>query len=376
MQTRDTTTPQTERSAIVYKMFELRAADGEGAERSFDVIASTETVDSYGDIVKANWRLERYANNPIVLFGHNTRDPSCVIGTASDVKVDGGALKARITLVGEEVNPEAERVFKLMRAGALRGISVGFLPHSYGWAKVSDQEVFVLDDNELFEISVVSVPANPDALAQLHAKARQEYEAKSARPASSEPEPTPEPAPSEPETKSDGEPTSDHPRAQLARLAMELTGAENATAAQGALRALKAAADEVPALTERASKAEAEVVSLKRAALLERAVIEGKLTKDPSDPRRAHAEKCAGLDELGAYLGTLQVRGVHMNAKPQPAAKRTALGDPSSIELTDEEVAIAKKYGTDIDQLREAKAAWLKNQTERSGARDDDTAAE
>ena len=378
MQTRDTatTTPPTERSAIVYKMFELKAAEGDGAERSFDVIASTETVDSYGDIVKANWRLERYAANPIVLFGHNTRDPSCVIGTASDVQVEGGALKARITLVGEEVNPEAERVFKLMKAGALRGISVGFLPHSYGWAKVSDQEVFVLDDNELFEISVVSVPANPDALAQLHAKARQEYEAKSATPLAVEPEPAPEPASSEPEpeTKSDGEPTSDHPRAQLARLAMELTGAEDATAAQGALRALKATADEVPALTERAAKAEAEVVSLKRAALLERAVIEGKLTKSADDPRRAHAEQCIDVPALASYLKTLQARGAHMNATPQPKAKSVAAGDPSSVDLTPEEVAIATKYGTNLDELRASKSAWLKNQA--ALAADDDTAAE
>lgn len=373
MQTRDTTTaPAKSESAIVYKMFELKAAEGDGAERSFDVIASTETVDSYGDIVKANWRLERYANNPIVLFGHNTRDPSCVIGTASDVKVDGGALKARITLVGEEVNPEAERVFKLMKAGALRGISVGFLPHSYGWAKVSDQEVFVLDDNELFEISVVSVPANPDALAQLHAKARQEYEAKSATPPAVEP--APEPAPSEPETKSDGEPTSDHPRAQLARLAMELTGAEDATAAQGALRALKATADEVPALTERASKAEAEVVSLKRAALLERAVIEGKLTKSDDDPRRAHAEECAGLDDLAAYLKTLQVRGAHMNAKPQPKARSVESGNPSSVALTDEEIRLAKQMGNNLDAVLSAKRSLL-----AAAARDDqddDTAAE
>jgi hypothetical protein len=129
----------------------------------------------------------------------------------------------------------------------------------------------------------------------------------------------------------------------------------------------------VPALTERASKAEAEALSLKRAALLERAVIEGKLTKDASDPRRAHAEKCAGLDELGAYLGTLQVRGVHMGAKPQPPAKSTASGDPSSVDLTDEELAIAKKYGTDLEQLRASKAEWLKNQAARTN---DDTAAE
>lgn len=373
MQTRDTSAaPTTERSAIVYKMFELKAAEGDGAERSFDVIASTETVDSYGDIVKANWRLERFANNPIVLFGHNMRDPACVIGTAADVKVEGGALKARITLLGEDVNPDAERVFKLMKAGALRGISVGFRPHSYGWAKINDQEVFVLDDNELFEISVVSVPANPDALAQLHAKARQEYEARSAQ---REPEPHPEPAPSEPETKSDGEPTSDHPRAQLARLAMEITGAEDATAAQGALRALKATADEVPALTERAAKAEAEVIALKRAALLERAVIEGKLTKHDDDPRRAHAEKCAGLDELGAYLATLQVRGAHMNAAPQPKAKSVESGDPASADLTPEELAIATKYGTNLDELRASKAAWLKSQAARASD-SNDTAAE
>ncbi|MBL8684412.1 MAG: HK97 family phage prohead protease [Myxococcales bacterium] len=370
MQTRDTAKPTERESAIVYKMFELRAAEGEGAERSFDVIASTEAVDSYGDIVKANWRLERYANNPIVLFGHNTRDPSCVIGTASDVKVEGAALKARITLVDAETNPEAERVFKLMKAGALRGISVGFLPHSYGWAKVNDQEAFVLDDNELFEISVVSVPANPDALAQLHAKARQEFEAKNAAPVVE----TREVAERAIETKSDDETTSDHPRAQLARLAMELTGAEDAITAQGALRAMKATADEAPALTERAVKAEAEVIALKRAALLERAVVEGKLTKHADDARRAHAEKCDSLESLEAYLGTLQVRGAHMGAKPQPAARSVESGDPSTVTLTDEEIRIAKMCGNSLEDVLASKRAWLAARP--SAANDANDAAE
>lgn len=355
MQTRDSGAPAKDDGALIYKMFELRAAEGD--ERSFDVIASTETIDSYGDIVKANWRLSRYASNPIVLFGHNARDASCVIGSASDVRVEDGALRARLTLVGEDVNPEAERVLRLMRAKVLRGISVGFRAHSYRWEKVNGVEVLVLDDNELFEISVVSIPANPDALAQLHAKARQEYEARSAQ---REPEPHPEPAPSEPETKSDA--TSDALvaawTAQLAALLKDFTGAEG-DAALGALRAMKAAADEVPVLTERAAKAEAEVLSLKRAALLERAVIEGKLTKHDDDPRRAHAEKCAGLDELGAYLATLQVRGVHMGAKPQPAARSVASGDPATVSLTEDEIRLAKQMGNSLDAVIAAKRALL-----------------
>jgi HK97 family phage prohead protease len=134
--------------------------------RSFDVVASTESIDSHGDIVKQSWRLERYEANPVVLLGHG----GLPIGKGSNVRVEDGALKMRVTLVSEKANPQAEQVLQLMREDALKAVSVGFRPGRRSTEKRDGREVRVLDDNELLEVSVVAIGSNPDAQAKDHAR--------------------------------------------------------------------------------------------------------------------------------------------------------------------------------------------------------------
>lgn len=139
--------------------------------RSIDVVASTDTVDSYGErIDQGTWQLERYLANPIVLYAHDSDD--LPIGTASNVGVVDGKLQATITFVSADLNPQAEQVFQLMKARVLRAVSVGFRCHTYRWEVEQDRELLTLVDCELLEISVVPVPANPDALARYRAAAR------------------------------------------------------------------------------------------------------------------------------------------------------------------------------------------------------------
>lgn len=137
--------------------------------RSIDVIASTEAVDSYGEIVEQSWDLARYKANPVVLFAHNSRE--LPIGSARDVKVEDGALVATLDFVSAEANPKAEQVWQLIQQGALRAVSVGFRPRTVRSEKRDGKEVYVLADNELHEISVVPIPANPEALARARARA-------------------------------------------------------------------------------------------------------------------------------------------------------------------------------------------------------------
>lgn len=138
------------------------------ASRSFEVVASTSVVDSYDEIVAQNWDLTRFAANPVVLYAHQSRE--LPIGTA-EAAVKNGQLEARITLVSEKANPKAQQVLELIREGALRAVSVGFMPRDVRFEKRDGREVFVLDNNELWEISVVPVPANPEALAKMRARA-------------------------------------------------------------------------------------------------------------------------------------------------------------------------------------------------------------
>lgn len=131
-------------------------------DRTADFICSTETVDGHGEIVKQNWKLSRYQKNPVVLWGH--KHSELPIGTASNVRVEGGQLKARIRFVSAAANPRAEEVWTGVKEGSIRMVSVGFMPHSVRQETHDGVERFVLDDNELFEISVVPIGSNPDAV--------------------------------------------------------------------------------------------------------------------------------------------------------------------------------------------------------------------
>jgi HK97 family phage prohead protease len=152
------------------KALEVKAIDVE--KRLVDFVASTDVIDSHGEVVdQGTWMLDDYLKNPVVLFAHNSRD--LPIGRAVDVGVRsaGGSmrLECRIEFATAELNPKAEQVFQMIRAKFLRAVSVGFVPKSYRWEMRNSVEVFVWADSVLKEISVTPVPANPEALAKMKA---------------------------------------------------------------------------------------------------------------------------------------------------------------------------------------------------------------
>lgn len=166
--------PNSEMVRLAYSTT-TRAAKKE-EDRYVDVVASTESIDAHGEIVEQSWRLERYAANPVVLYGHEVwteqrPEDTLPIGHAENVRIEDGALKARLFFVDQKANPLAEKVYQSMRQGSLRAVSVGFMPNEVRLEKRDGRDVYVLADNELMEISVVAIPANPDAVAESRAKA-------------------------------------------------------------------------------------------------------------------------------------------------------------------------------------------------------------
>lgn len=150
-------------------------------ERSLEVIASTDTEDSYEEIVEQDWDLKRYAKNPVVLYEHNRATggffssggqatDKIPIGRAESVRIESGKLKAKLIFAPAEVSEIAERVWQAVRGQFMRAVSVGFRSKNVRYEKRNGREVYVLSDNELYEISVVAIPANPDAIAEEKAK--------------------------------------------------------------------------------------------------------------------------------------------------------------------------------------------------------------
>ncbi len=137
--------------------------------READFVCSTDAIDSYGEIVEQDWDLTRYLKNPVVLFAHQSRE--LPIGKATNVKVENGELVATIVFASEKANPLAENAWQSVLEGTLRAVSVGFDPHEVRAEKRDGVDVTVLAKNELYEISVTPIGANPEALAKQRAKA-------------------------------------------------------------------------------------------------------------------------------------------------------------------------------------------------------------
>lgn len=136
------------------------------------VVLSDETLDAHGTIVRASgWDLERFKSNPILLWDHPERklegsEPDDILGTVENVHVEGTALIGDLQFVPEGVNEEADKVFRLMAARALKGVSVYFRPKQYHFEQVEKREIVVVDKQELIEVSVTPIPSNPNTLAR------------------------------------------------------------------------------------------------------------------------------------------------------------------------------------------------------------------
>lgn len=148
-------------------------------------LITSKSEDRHGDVVEPDGckgRLDRYAKNPVVFFGHKSY--GLPVGRA--VGQDGNWAGLEFTEAGV-VSPvkfhlktkESEDVFALVEAGELSSSSIGFIPLK---AKVTRAKAGDDDDRprgevvfepytryrflewELLEWSVVAVPANPDCV--------------------------------------------------------------------------------------------------------------------------------------------------------------------------------------------------------------------
>ena len=147
---------------ILRKQYELpisiRAAEDGDDDYTLLFIGSDETVDRSGDIVKVDgWDLVNYKKNPVFLWAHDSRQMP--IGKAVKVWVEDGKLKFKIKFAVDEY-PFAKLAYDMYKGGYLNATSVGFMIKDWKF----EDENFVSLSQELFELSAVPVPANPNAL--------------------------------------------------------------------------------------------------------------------------------------------------------------------------------------------------------------------
>jgi HK97 family phage prohead protease/HK97 family phage major capsid protein len=142
-----------------------KSAPPPGGEADLFVMSDS-SVDRMGDVVEASgWQLDRIKSDPVVLFNH---DRNQIVGKWADVRVRGEQLVGRIVWTTSDKWPMAHYIRDLVREGILRTVSVGFRPlESKPLTKDADKNFgpFRFTKCELLECSLVSIPANPNALA-------------------------------------------------------------------------------------------------------------------------------------------------------------------------------------------------------------------
>lgn len=120
------------------------------------IVASDETLDRMGEVVPLDsWDLTNYKKNPVLLVDHDYKVAN-IVGRATKLKLTDSALTFTPEFHG--LTQLAKEVEAMVKSDFAPAVSVGFLPHG---PKADGEKI----KNELLEISFVSVPANPNALA-------------------------------------------------------------------------------------------------------------------------------------------------------------------------------------------------------------------
>jgi hypothetical protein len=122
--------------------------------------------DSYGDVVVKgafaksleNWK--KKGAFPAMLWQHNMQEP---IGVYTKMEEDDTGLyvEGKLLIDGD---PLAKRAYVHMKAKSITGMSIGFIV--VDWSYDSALEVYKLNEIDLWEVSLVTFPANDQARVQ------------------------------------------------------------------------------------------------------------------------------------------------------------------------------------------------------------------
>lgn len=144
--------------------YTVRSAPPPGGD-AMEFVLSDNSVDRVGDVIEQNWDLSAFKKNRIALFNH---DRNQVIGGWDNVRVEGNRLLGKLVLAAEGTSELVDSVHRLVAQGFLRATSVGFVPIKKEKLNPDASEFwgpFRFLKSELLEASLVSVPANPNAVA-------------------------------------------------------------------------------------------------------------------------------------------------------------------------------------------------------------------
>lgn len=155
-----------------YSTLKVKAATDDGETRTITGIASTPKQDRDNDVldmVGAKFAL------PIpLLWQHNHNEP---IGEVTEATVtdDGIEITATIVKIEEEgaLKSRTDEAWQSIKSGLVKCLSIGFRPLEYNY--LEDSWGLHIKEWEWYELSAVTVPANPDAMITSVKKIKQAF---------------------------------------------------------------------------------------------------------------------------------------------------------------------------------------------------------
>ncbi len=152
----------------ILKGLDIVVKEADDKERIITAIGSKQIVDRDGDILMIKGvNTANFKKNPIVLLNHDYYDFPIGKAVGRKVWVDDDRLMFKIQFATDEENPKAGTAYKLFKGGYLNAFSLSFVPN-YEKTEYPENHAKgarrIFHEAELLEISVVSVPANQEAL--------------------------------------------------------------------------------------------------------------------------------------------------------------------------------------------------------------------
>ena len=129
-----------------------------------EMVISSPTLDRENDrIIPSGGRFENFRKNPVLLWGH--QHGQLPIGSVTRLNVKDQSIKAQWKWLENDIF--AERVKHCWDEGICRAASIGFMPVR---AMKNEGGGFDFLEWQLLELSLVTIPANPDAVRLLPMK--------------------------------------------------------------------------------------------------------------------------------------------------------------------------------------------------------------
>lgn len=140
--------------------FELKTVGADGTIEGYGSVFGVK--DSYADIIQKGafqQSIKAHKENktmPALLWQHDATQP---IGVWTDMSEDDSGLKIKGKLAMDTV--KGKEAHALLKMGAINGLSIGFM--SKEWAYDRETEIRTLTAVDLWEVSLVTFPANEQA---------------------------------------------------------------------------------------------------------------------------------------------------------------------------------------------------------------------